>query len=44
MALGIGCSGTGQVDTLKLLVPLTNDSVDFVRQGALIAISMVFIQ
>lgn len=43
-ALGIGCSGTGLVETLKLLVPLTNDSVDFVRQGALIAMSMIFIQ
>lgn len=44
MALGIGCSGTGNVDTLKLLVPLTNDNVDFVRQGALIALSLIFIQ
>jgi len=43
MALGIGCAGTALIDSLKLLVPLTNDSVDFVRQGALIAISMVFI-
>jgi len=30
-ALGIGCAGTGLVDSLRLLVPLTNDSVDFVR-------------
>jgi len=44
MALGIGCSGTGNTETLKLLVPLTNDSVDFVRQGALIAMSLIFIQ
>jgi 26S proteasome regulatory subunit N2 len=43
-AVGIGCAGTGMVDALKLLAPLTNDKVDFVRQGALIALSMVFIQ
>jgi 26S proteasome regulatory subunit N2 len=43
-AVGIGCAGTGLIDALKLLAPLTNDSVDFVRQGALIALSMVFIQ
>lgn len=43
-AVGIGCAGTGLIEALKLLAPLTNDSVDFVRQGALIALSMVFIQ
>lgn len=31
MAVGIGCAGTGLPDALKLLAPLTNDSVDFVR-------------
>lgn len=44
MAVGIGCAGTGMNEALKLLAPLTNDQVDFVRQGALIALSMVFIQ
>jgi 26S proteasome regulatory subunit N2 len=44
MATGIGCAGSGLIDALKLLAPLTNDKVDFVRQGALIALSMVFIQ
>ena len=43
-AVGIGCAGTGLIEALKLLAPLTNDKVDFVRQGALIALSMVFIQ
>lgn len=43
-AVGIGCAGTGLNEALRLLAPLTNDSVDFVRQGALIALSMVFIQ
>ena len=44
MAVGIGCAGTGLNEALKLLAPLTNDQVDFVRQGALIALAMVFIQ
>lgn len=43
-AVGIGCAGTGLIEALKLLAPLTNDKVDFVRQGALLALSMVFIQ
>lgn len=42
-AVGIGCAGTGMNEALKLLAPLTNDPVDFVRQGALIALSMVFV-
>ena len=25
MAVGIGCAGTGLIDALKLLAPLTND-------------------
>lgn len=44
MAVGIGCSGTGLNEALRLLAPLTNDQTDFVRQGALIALSLVFIQ
>jgi 26S proteasome regulatory subunit N2 len=44
MAVGIGCAGSGLHEALKLLAPLTNDQVDFVRQGALIALAMVFIQ
>lgn len=44
MAVGIGCAGTGLNEALKLLAPLTNDQTDFVRQGALIALAMVFIQ
>lgn len=31
MAVGIGCAGTGLIEALKLLAPLTNDQVDFVR-------------
>ena len=44
MALGIACSGTGQKEALGLLEPLTNDPVNFVRQGALIASALVVIQ
>lgn len=43
-AVGIGCAGTGLHEAIKLLAPLTNDAVDFVRQGALIALAMVFVQ
>lgn len=44
MAVAVGCAGTGLNEAVKLLAPLTNDQVDFVRQGALIALSMVFVQ
>lgn len=44
LALGISCAGTGMTEALNLLEPLTNDSVDYVRQGALIASSMILIQ
>ena len=44
IAVGIGCAGTGLTEALKLLAPLTNDNVDFVRQASLLAFSMVFIQ
>lgn len=43
MAIGIGCSGTGLSEALRLLGNLTKDNVDFVRQGALIALSLVLI-
>jgi 26S proteasome regulatory subunit N2 len=45
MALGIGCAGTGSQEALKILAPLTTvGQEDFVRQGALVALSMVFMQ
>jgi len=44
LALGIGCAGTGSQEALRILAPLSNDREDFVKQGALIALSMVFIQ
>lgn len=44
LALGIACAGTGLNEALDILGPMTKDSVDYVRQGALIAIAMILIQ
>ncbi|PKU86786.1 26S proteasome non-ATPase regulatory subunit 1 homolog A [Dendrobium catenatum] len=44
LAIGISCAGTGLSEAIYLLEPLTSDVVDFVRQGALIAMAMVMIQ
>lgn len=44
MALGIACAGTGLKEALALLEPMTNDPVNFVRQGALIASAMILVQ
>ncbi|WFD02908.1 proteasome regulatory particle base subunit [Malassezia obtusa] len=44
MALGIACAGTGLDAALDLLEPMTKDAVDFVRQGACMALAMILIQ
>lgn len=44
MALGIACAGTGLKEAINLLEPMTNDPVNYVRQGALIASAMILIQ
>lgn len=44
MAIGIACGGTGLKDACSLLQPMLCDPVDVVRQGALIAMSLVLIQ
>eukprot|EP00123_Amoebidium_parasiticum_P013699 comp22103_c0_seq1/m.32265 comp22103_c0_seq1/g.32265 ORF comp22103_c0_seq1/g.32265 comp22103_c0_seq1/m.32265 type:complete len:931 (-) comp22103_c0_seq1:132-2924(-) len=44
LALGYSCAGTGMKEALSLLEPMANDAVDYVRQGALLAMSMVMIQ
>jgi len=44
MALGIACSGTGSKEAIALIEPLTQDSVNYVRQGALLASAMILIQ
>ncbi|KAK8579416.1 hypothetical protein V6N13_142625 [Hibiscus sabdariffa] len=44
LAVGISCAGTGLSEAISLLEPLISDAVDFVRQGALIAMAMVMVQ
>ena len=44
LALGISCAGTGLMEAIEILEPMTTDSTDFVRQGALIALAMVLVQ
>jgi 26S proteasome regulatory subunit N2 len=44
MALGIACAGTGLDEAIDLLEPMMKDSVDFVRQGALISLAMILVQ
>lgn len=44
MALGIACAGTGLDEAIDLLEPMTKDSTDFVRQGALISLAMIMVQ
>ncbi|PHT48819.1 26S proteasome non-ATPase regulatory subunit 1 -like protein A [Capsicum baccatum] len=44
LAVGISCAGTGLSEAISLLEPLTSDVVDFVRQGALLAMAMVMAQ
>ncbi|GAA5797348.1 armadillo-type protein [Helicostylum pulchrum] len=44
LALGISCAGTGYIDALELLEPMTKDPVDFVRQGAFMSQAMILVQ
>lgn len=44
MAIGICCAGSGSKEAISLLEPMINDSVNFVRQGALVASALVLIQ
>jgi 26S proteasome regulatory subunit N2 len=44
LAIGIACAGTGSAEALALLEPMLEDSIDFVRQGALIGTAMVLMQ
>lgn len=44
LALGIACASTGLDDAVDLLQPMLSDPVDFVRQGACIALAMILIQ
>ncbi|THG99905.1 hypothetical protein EW026_g2545 [Hermanssonia centrifuga] len=44
LALGIACAGTGLQDAVDILEPMTKDVVDFVRQGAFIALGMILVE
>ncbi|MEW5315325.1 MAG: hypothetical protein WDW38_006765 [Sanguina aurantia] len=44
MAVGLACAGSGLKDAVSLLEPMLSDAVDFVRQGALIALALVLMQ
>lgn len=44
MAMGIACAGTGMEEAVDLLMNMTKDSVDYVRQAAFIALGCVLIQ
>ncbi|KAH9571731.1 hypothetical protein CY35_02G109100 [Sphagnum magellanicum] len=44
MAIGISCASSGSNKAISLLEPLMTDKVDFVRQGALLGMSMVLLQ
>ncbi|CCD22467.1 proteasome regulatory particle base subunit RPN2 NDAI_0A03100 [Naumovozyma dairenensis CBS 421] len=43
-ALGIACAGKALPSAISVLEPLTKDPVDFVRQAAMIALSLILIQ
>mmetsp|Transcript_3886 Transcript_3886/g.11039 ORF Transcript_3886/g.11039 Transcript_3886/m.11039 type:complete len:757 (-) Transcript_3886:107-2377(-) len=44
MALGIACAGSAQADAHALLEPLMSDGTDFVRQAAIIAMGLLYMQ
>ena len=43
MAVGISCAGTANKEALDLLTPMLADQTDFVRQGALVSMKMIYI-
>merc|ERR1719331_2531077 len=44
MALGIACAGTANLEAHNLLQPLMSDPTDYVRQGAIIALGLLYMQ
>jgi len=44
MAVGIAMAGSGDAESVSLLEPMLNDMSDFVRQGALIGTSLIYMQ
>eukprot|EP00929_Paragymnodinium_shiwhaense_P095737 TRINITY_DN5700_c0_g1_i1.p1 TRINITY_DN5700_c0_g1~~TRINITY_DN5700_c0_g1_i1.p1 ORF type:complete len:1089 (+),score=365.49 TRINITY_DN5700_c0_g1_i1:107-3373(+) len=44
MALGIACAGTANLEAHNILQPLMADTSDFCRQGAIIAMGLLYMQ
>lgn len=44
MAVGIAMAGSGDAESIALLEPMLNDMTDFVRQGALLGTSFIYMQ
>merc|ERR1712070_664135 len=44
VALGIACAGSASLDAHNLLQPLMSDASDFVRQGAMISMGLLYMQ
>lgn len=44
MALGIACAGSANLEAHEMLQPLMSDAQDFVRQGAVIALGLLYMQ
>merc|ERR1719215_1212862 len=44
MAVGIAMAGSGDAESVALLEPMLDDMTDFVRQGALLGTSMIYMQ
>jgi len=44
MAIGIACAGSSLLEAHNLLQPLMSDTSDFVRQGAIIAMGLLYMQ
>lgn len=44
IALGIACAGSANLEAHNLLQPLMSDGTDFVRQGAVVAMGLLYMQ
>lgn len=44
MAVGIAMAGSGDPESIALLEPMMDDMTDYVRQGALMGIAMIYMQ
>merc|ERR1711971_888294 len=44
IALGIACAGSANLEAHNMLQPLMSDASDFVRQGAIISLGLLYMQ